>query len=767
MSFATLLRCAGVVEQQIHMIEGAVGEQLLEATLQQRKVQQLLLAERKTHEEELLDMRRTVTETNEAKLRLEEKLATLDGLYNQLVHAIKCQCRHLLSVTGGGKRGVEGKPASENSQREIDGGEMECELEGNDEEENVPVEFCERGHDHARAKSRIAAVSKAQRCEDVTLVVPDKSLQALLHRSQEAVRRFVKEVCTTQSASATQLASERQRHQTAVRKLRASLKLTQETVAELQTKLSAAQTECESARRRAEESEAAAQVRAKQNRQLQQDLAAQQRNYEAQRLVAEKCARDVAALEAQLTGRREEQFEMSVLRGRCDDLMKMITALEQRVQREEKSKFFLYEMIRCCCGALAALSLQLRTTAAERRGMVFAYDGLCEERHTVLLLLQEMKEELEKEDTGSRQVYEPHPVPHGRMYSLFALASTVIASVRMLRLAACRRGKRRVTFEVDSGPVHGSEDNSFKTAHRAFGCPDRLPSSSGLRGVIQNNPVVSALLHRRDLVNVVQKVQIPPLPTLLSHFSSAVEGSVKIECTQLLHYLMDTASLDISRLDCPHYITSHTTDWRGVLLKGAPRLRYREITESNLCTATTKLLREVFFLARCRIGQLKDEQEQGRHAIRRAFAEQCEITAKLHESKHVALSHLQEQHEYETRNAIDQATREVQQELQQRLDDMYANFQKEREARRKVEEANAILQMREVELLSAAHNMRYEIRSLSMELAEQGQRQRQRPPGERHASMNATYNCDRSCSGGDGHSFSLYRPRSVQFADDN
>ncbi|AAZ11441.1 hypothetical protein, conserved [Trypanosoma brucei brucei TREU927] len=767
-AYTTLLRCANEVGKQLQAIETAIGDQLLTATQQQRDMQNLLLTERRTHQDELRNIEQTLQTVRQGAEDMKEKLTIADCRYNQLAQAVKRHCRQLLSVSA---KGSKNKSKSGNSKQERKLSENSAEREVTAVRKIGDLLTIE-GKGNNSVSPQVA--SPAELLNPAKLLLGDvpssggeiESLLALLKTSQQAACCALEDMRETLDSNEAQWQKERQRliaattevrqrHQATTKRFQASLTAARATEVDLEKKLSAAVVERKVAVKKAEIAEMELQSFGKRHRQLQQELQAMKEDCELQRKEVGNRTKDIDALREQLTERREEHFEMAVLRGRCDDLVRITDALEQRVQREEKGKHALYEVARCFCGVLIAVVMRVRTVVAERRAMCRAYEAATEECRSMMLELRDTIKDIKVEETRRKESKRLAPFIYHP--SFFAVATVSIACTRMSRATKRSRRPRRVSFELHDSHADGQDDDGASRLS-VPACGKVFAPPNSLRGVVESVPLLSELFRRPFLTNIVRTVQIPPLRDLLPIIVGIYEKNNTVGSTYLLQQVIDIAEVDVASNEYrAHFAPSMTPSWKTDPSKW---VRVGKQYCGRSCSGPSKMapaqrLREVFHFLRHRIDKLKREQEKHKEAMCGALEENRQLRAQLEESQQMATSLLRKQEEYELEAAVSSAARGACRGVDQRLSELYDELHKEREARRVVEEVNAQLRMREVELLASSHKMRDEVRSLSIELAEQ--QQSYTTDRLNHSSCNYSHRPAAAAE----HSKPLYHPRSV------
>ncbi|KEG06661.1 hypothetical protein DQ04_12851010 [Trypanosoma grayi] len=317
-----------------------------------------------------------------------------------------------------------------------------------------------------------------------------------------------------------------------------------------------------------------------------------------------------------------------------------------------------------------------------------------------MLLVRELAQELQ------RTRYAPLCRPR---HSLCAVAAAVVACGRMQRLAQ----SRRVTATLPSN-VH----NSSNTLPRSV-------ASSSLRRLVEAVPLAATAVLRHSPFGTMPVVRLPPLTSLCNAIAPA-DGDGAVDGGYVLQELLALAELDVGAEENRVCFAADAPLGAALLLFPQVPVVRRATSHGqgrNFCRYPTvaQELTSIVGVVRRYLSEVEGKLQQKDASIQRAEEENSQLACVLEEREQLAAGFAQKLHDYEQHVAAAYVNRDVHRQLQQRLTEAFDALQQEREARRGTEDANAVLRQREVELTRAVQEMRDEVRSLSIELAERQQ----------------------------------------------
>ncbi|ESL07694.1 hypothetical protein TRSC58_04613 [Trypanosoma rangeli SC58] len=733
------------LEQQWSGVEETAMSVHRESQERLKDLQNRLDAMTDAHVVELQTMKNATQEANDQIHRMELQ-------YTQLLGAMERQSRMVLAATNTDVRKCKGVKTSPKEEGEDDKwnstNNSNISREDNSEgqsEEHMQRMVCEV--DTLQPNEWHLESKECLTCETILDPSYERAVYALVRRTRQAARNAARQLREARSMRDTLaklqeekqrqsvvINEERVRHQVTVRRLQTSLKSANETLSSLQTQLTAATRTHEVERhalvRRAEAAERDVQAKLRQERQLQKQLRELHEKYEAAEQEAAARGETIAELNTKLVAHqnatREEQFDLNTLRSRCGDLVRMTDVLETQMQREVRNQDFLYELARKLCAALALLTLRLGIIAAERFALWRAYEAQeADCRAAVQVIHKFIREEENREET-MLDLHEMDRVLHSHHgHSLYAVVAVVIACGRMRHLVPSRSNKRCVAFAVsnENGEHDKKQHSGQDFTDRAQPPSWRMLSSNNILRLVESVPIVSAALRWQPGGKKMPFVQLPPLKTLLGVIAShARSGTAEYEETYALEQTLALAELDAGvEVNRVYFGANLSPGLTAAGAGGAMRRRIlpRVTSHDTHCRGKlAQMLHVVLGSMRDTFAELRKRMRQQDVSIQLAEEEGHQLRRIAQEREGVATGFAQKLREYERHVARSYIGRDVYQQLQERLRAAYDALQKERESRRTVEEANAALHQRELELTRIVQHLRDEVRSLSMELAE-------------------------------------------------
>ncbi|KAH8606989.1 hypothetical protein ERJ75_001462500 [Trypanosoma vivax] len=783
-SIATLAEYVQSVTRQVKVIEAAVGNKLLEGTLQHRNVQQQLQSERSEHAEKLQAMQAAVQTAHDAHARIAEQLYDIRQRYTRLFHLTERHCRRLILVCSSAhpkNNDKRGPDASAVKDEELSRSGI---VDSRDESSFIA---CVEAADWQLFQSPLNG-SDAFSCEEILSPTQEARLNRLLRRSQEVSRRLARELrelrttCDTewkkeQQRLLSELGKERERHKASVKRLQASLKTVQESEANSRKQVEemsrVAVSEQQDAVRRVESAEHEVQAVLRREAKIQSELEIAQRQVDEQKQLVHRYEEEISLLEARLAAQREEHFDATVFRGRCEDLLNVTALLESRAQREERGQHILYELVRCCCSAMFAMTLRLGTVTAERTALCRAFEFQDEERQSLRALLREMVKKW-KESTATNSLKQLS-VKLSVRSSLFAVSSAVIACVRMRRLAAYSHRRRHVSFALDRKSTYVTPSPEAVVG--------LVPPACLIRFMGTVSPVAAHAIGSDGLMgpSLSAVVQLPPISELIDAFSSEQTGAehstssvgASVERQRAMRQLCSLAKLDTSAEENQVYLTALSSPrvcgrvprhCRNVRL-GSGRAR----TSPLRCT----LVEEMRALVEKTIEDLdtlNSERTREQKTVCDLLEEKQKLVTVLQGCEQRLTDLTQQLFESKQLLANEYVSREAYRKLQLQLEEAHRAFQEERATRRSIEDDNAKYLQRDVEMTRAVEQMRGEVRSLTIELAERDAAI-QNVYGKPLLSLRPLYGIE-EIRGGNTHGTthglsagSLYVPRSVKISE--
>ncbi|EKF27340.1 hypothetical protein MOQ_008938 [Trypanosoma cruzi marinkellei] len=755
--FATLAIILQRLERQWCCLEERVMSKERESQEQQKELQNQLDAMKKAHLAELQTMKGSRQEAT-------ERLHQMEIRYTQLLRAVERQSQMVLAATKADMPISRGNKTSNTKEKPRNKqGDGENKSDDSSSNNSSHADDMEGG----RGEKRMACEKETFQtyewhfgrkefttCETVLDPSYDRMVYALLRRTRQATRNAIQQIHEARSKhdillklqeekqrQSMAISEERVRYQATVKRLQTSLKTAHETESSLKTEIAAvmrtAELERNSLVRRAEAAERDVQSKSKQERLLQRQLREVQEQYEAAK--QELAARDdkIAELSAELaegqSTTREKQFDLNTLHHRCEDLVRMTDVLETRVRREMQNQDAFYELLRKLCGAVAVLTLRLNTVAKERDALWRVYEAREADCCAVIQVIQEFikkeKEEGNELELSLQKIGRVVPSHHGR--SFYVVVAVVIACHRMQHLLSFRRSRRRVMFAVyneDDKSTHLR--NSGRDLSGIARSSWHTLKSRNVLSLVESVPRVSAALRWQTGGTRMSFVQLPPLKTLLSFITSCDgNGTSEDEDIDTLEQLLALAELNNNVETNRFWLEAHIS--RGVASAvavaggGGGAAWTRRVLScvhppSIPCRRTlAETIHDVLHTVHDAVMELRQKTHQKDVSIQIAEEESHQLRAMIQEREGTAAGFAQQLRQYEKHVATAFVGREVYQELQDRLRASHDALQEEREARRKTEEANATLHQREIELTRIVQLLRDEVRSLSIELAEQ------------------------------------------------
>ncbi|KAF5226230.1 Basal body protein [Trypanosoma cruzi] len=757
--FATLAIIVRRLEQQWCCLEERVMSRESESQEKQKELQNQLDAMKEAHLAELQTIKSTRQEAT-------ERLHQMEIRYTQLLRAMERQSQMVLTATNTDMRISRGNKTSRtkekprNKQEDGDKNSDDSSSNNSSHEEYIEGRGEERGKRMACEKETFQTYEwhfgrkEFMTCETILDPSHDRMVYTLLRRTRQATRNAIRQLREARSKHDTLLklqeekqrqsmaiSEERVRYQAIVKRLQTSLKTAHDTESSLKTKIAAimrtAEVERNSLVRRAEAAERDVQAKSKQERLLQRQVREMQEQYEAAK--QELTARDdkIAELSAELaegqSTTREKQFDLNTLHHRCEDLVRMTDVLETRVRREIRNQDVFYELLRKLCGAVAVLTLRLSTVAEERDALWRAYEARETDCRAAIQVLQEFMKKEEEEgqelELGLHKIGRVLPSHHGR--SFYVVVAVVIACHRMQHLLSFRHSRRHVMFAV-----YNEDDNSTNLRNNGRDLsgfalsPWHMLKSRNVLSLVASVPRVSAALRWQTGGTRMPFVHLPPLKTLLSVIASRDgNGTAEHEVNDTLEKILALAELDNNMETNRFWLEAHIS--RGAASaaaaagggggaawtrRGLPCVNSQPIHCRGMLA---EKLHYVLHTVRDAATEFRQKMRQKDASIQIAEEESHQLRSMVQEREGIAAGFAQQLREYEEHVATAFVSRDFYQELQDRLRAAHDALQEEREARRKIEEVNAALRQREIELTRIVQLLRDEVRSLSIELAEQ------------------------------------------------
>ncbi|PBJ75928.1 hypothetical protein BCY84_10634 [Trypanosoma cruzi cruzi] len=758
--FATLATIVRHLEQQWCCLEEKVMSRESESQEKQKELQNQLDAMKEAHLAEL----QTIKGTRQEAI---ERLHQMEIRYTQLLLAMERQSQMVITATNTDMRISRGNKTSRtkekpmNKQEDGDKNSDDSSSNNSSHEEYMEGRGEERGKRMACEKETFQTYEwhfgrkEFMTCETILDPSYDRMVYTFLRRTRQATRNAIRQLREARSKHDTLLklqeekqrqsmviSEERVRYQAIVKRLQTSLKTAHDTESSLKTKIAAvmrtAELERNSLVRRAEAAERDVQAKSKQERLLQRQVREMQEQYEAAK--QELAARDdkIAELSAELaegqSTNREKQFDLNTLHHRCEDLVRMTDVLETRVRREIQNQDVFYELLRKLCGAVAVLTLRLSTVAEERDALWRAYEARETDCRAAIQVLQEfMKKEEEGQELelGLQKIGRVLPSHRGR--SFYVVVAVVIACHRMQHLLSSHHSRRHVMFAVYNEDDNGTNlRNSGRDLSGFALSPWHMLKSRNVLSLVASVPRVSAALRWQTGGTRMSFVHLPPLKTLLSVIASRDRNcTAEHEVNDTLEQILALAELNNNVEANRFWLEAHIS--RGVASaaaaaaagggggaawtrRGLPCVNSQPIHCRGMLA---EKLHYVLRTVRDVVTEFRQKMRQKDASIQIAEEESHQLRSMVQEREGIAAGFAQQLREYEEHVATAFVGRDVYQELQDRLRAAHEALQEEREARRKIEEVNAALRQREIELTRIVQLLRDEVRSLSIELAEQ------------------------------------------------